>query len=277
MNELFFLGIAISIYFAASLAGATSIFFCKNEDNGLAKSIPWFMVFGLVAQAVYFDVRWENLGQIPMSNMFESLVLVSSAVAALYLVWLRTYKVAWITILAPMLTFVVLGGALLSDNSVMPLMPALQSRWLTIHVITCMVSYSAFLFAAALSGVYLKNKNAEALDKAYAITVFGFLMLTLGITTGSVWANQAWGTWWSWDPKETWSLVTWIVYVMYLHTPFVLSSLYAKTKWGDTLIESMHKNKHTVMAILNILGFIAVLVTYFGVTYLASGLHSYSS
>lgn len=275
MNELFFLGIAISIYFLASLAGATSIFFGGSGDNRFAKSIPWLMAFGLTAQALYFTARWHNFGQIPMSNMFESLVLTSAAVVAMYLVWLRTYKLTWVTVLAPMLAFVVLGGALLFDTSIMPLMPALQSKWLSFHVITCMVSYSAFFFAAALSLVYLKNGNSNLPDCGYSITVFGFLLLTLGITTGAVWANQAWGTWWSWDPKETWSLVTWIVYVLYLHVPYILSALFAKTHQKGALAERLLKNKNTVMAVLNIVGFIAVLVTYFGVTYLATGLHSY--
>lgn len=276
MNELFFLGIAISIYFLASLAGATSIFFGRSDDNRFAKSIPWFMAFGLVAQAIYFIARWQNFGQIPMSNLFESLVLTSAAIAAMYLVWLRTYQMMWITVLAPILTFAVSGCAFLFDSSVMPLMPALQSKWLSFHVITCMVSYSAFFFAAALSLVYVKNKQGDLPSHVYTITVFGFLLLTLGITTGAVWANQAWGTWWSWDPKETWSLITWIVYVIYLHAPYILSALFAKTHQKGTFVEYMLKNKNMVMAILNIVGFIAVLVTYFGVTYLATGLHSYS-
>ena len=101
-------------------------------------------------------------------------------------------------------------------------MPALQSNWLIFHVFTCMVSYGAFFAAFCTAILWLaiwrKRESQKVLDVlAYQLMAFGFLMLTVGIISGSVWAKQAWGRYWGWDPKETWSLITWFVYGIYLH------------------------------------------------------------
>ena len=113
------------------------------------------------------------------------------------------------------------------------LVPALQSNWLTAHVITCFLGYAAFAVAFSLSLLYLlKSRGGEGAtgflqtrlppadlldDYSYRIIAVGFPMLTLGIITGAAWANEAWGTYWSWDPKETWSLIVWLIYAAYLH------------------------------------------------------------
>ena len=102
--------------------------------------------------------------------------------------------------------------------------------------------------------------NTAIIDElSYQMVVIGFLMLTLGIITGSVWANSAWGSYWSWDPKETWSLITWLVYAALLHSRLMRG-------W-----------KGKKLAILSIIGFISVLFTYFGVNYILAGLHSYAT
>lgn len=104
-----------------------------------------------------------------------------------------------------------------------PLMPALQSRWLSAHVATAILAYSAFAIAFCVGIIYLvqaerDEKALKVIDrKIYRLVVWGFALLTLVIITGAVWAEEVWGNWWSWDPKETWSLVTWVVYAAYLH------------------------------------------------------------
>jgi cytochrome c-type biogenesis protein CcsB len=159
------------------------------------------------------------------------------------------------------------------ESKIQPLVPALKSNWLIAHVITCFFGYAAFGLSFGLSLMYLikqrkgaKNSNvflrlipkAPVLDDLnYQLVVIGFLMLTLGIITGSVWAHSAWGSYWSWDPKETWSLITWLVYALVLHSRMVRG-------WRGKRI-----------AFLCIVGFSCVLFTYFGVNYLA-GLHSYA-
>jgi len=148
-----------------------------------------------------------------------------------------------------------------------------KSNWLISHVITCFFGYAAFALSFGVSIMYLlklldtAEKNNRFLrlipsaaildDLNYQMIVIGFLMLTLGIITGAVWAHSAWGTYWSWDPKETWSLITWLVYASVIHTRLVRG-------W-----------KGKKIAILSIAGFACVLFTYFGVNYLA-GLHSYA-
>jgi len=115
----------------------------------------------------------------------------------------------------------------------------------------------AFVASAVL---LCKKKEDMSLDAiSYKMVAFGFLFLALGIITGAVWANSAWGTYWSWDPKETWSLITWFIYAIYLHVRF-------RKGW-----------KGKAAAWLSVAGFLAMLFTYFGVNYLLSGLHSYTS
>ncbi len=152
-----------------------------------------------------------------------------------------------------------------------PLIPALKSNWLIAHVVTCFLGYAGFALAFGLSLTYFvkrkqPGKNAffsrlpdEAIidELTYQMVVFGFLFLTIGIITGAVWANSAWGKYWSWDPKETWSLITWFVYAIFLHLRMM------RGWYGRNL------------ALVSITGFIAVMFTYFGVNFLLSGLHSY--
>jgi ABC-type transport system involved in cytochrome c biogenesis permease subunit len=154
-----------------------------------------------------------------------------------------------------------LGYASLLDKEITPLMPALKSNWLTIHVLTCFIGYAALTVAFVSSLILIiKRKDEINLDAiSYKMVAFGFLFLTLGIISGSVWANSAWGTYWSWDPKETWSLITWFIYAIYLHTRLRKGWKGKKAAW------------------LSVIGFFAMLFTYFGVNYLLSGLHSYGS
>jgi len=162
-------------------------------------------------------------------------------------------------------------------SGIQALVPALQSDWLLYHVVTCFLGYAGFAVGAAVSVMYLlklryERKGASGtvgkamsifppvatLDQInYQAVLIGFPLLTLGIITGSVWANYAWGSYWSWDPKETWSLIVWLIYAAFLHARIT------RGWWG----------KRT--AILSIIGFIATVFCYLGVNLLLPGLHSY--
>jgi cytochrome c-type biogenesis protein CcsB len=147
-------------------------------------------------------------------------------------------------------------------------MPALRSNWLTFHVFTAFLGYGGFAVAALTGAGYLiASRNGskaqtditEALDAATAKTIsFGFLFLTVGIISGAVWANSAWGTYWSWDPKETWSLITWFIYAVFLHCRFMRGWKGKRAAW------------------ISIIGFASVIFTYYGVNFLLSGYHSYA-
>jgi len=236
---------------------------------------------GLAAQTVAIVLRWVEsyamgAGHAPFSNLYESLIFFAWTIALLYLIveW-RTKNRTLGAFVMP-LAFLAMAYASFSPNissRIQPLIPALKSNWLISHVITCFFGYAAFSLSFSLSIMYFikrldneKKRNiflrliphARLLDEInYQMVVIGFLMLTLGIITGSVWAHSAWGTYWSWDPKETWSLITWFIYAFVLHSRMVRG-------WTGKRI-----------AVMCIVGFSCVLFTYFGVNYLA-GLHSYA-
>ncbi|MBW1804947.1 MAG: c-type cytochrome biogenesis protein CcsB [Deltaproteobacteria bacterium] len=238
-------------------------------------------LLGLIGHSIAIILRWIEsyqlgIGHAPLSNLYESLIFFSWTIILLYLLmeW-RTRNRTIGTFVTP-IALLAMAYASFSPNiksSIQPLLPALQSNWLITHVLTCFFGYAAFALSFALSLMYLLKKldrpekestflnlipRSGILDELnYQMVVIGFLMLTLGIITGSVWAHSAWGTYWSWDPKETWSLVTWLVYAVLLHSRLIRG-------W---------KGKR--LAVLSIIGFACVLFTYFGVNYL-SGLHSYA-
>jgi cytochrome c-type biogenesis protein CcsB len=206
--------------------------------------------------------------QAPMSNFYESLVFFAWCLPFLAILtfrrYLRDYLGTVVTIAACLLlAYASLGGV---DSRIKPLMPALKSNWLLFHVLTCFLGYAAFTLGFGVAILYLVNErrprptlpSLPELDRLiYQATIIGFLLLTLGILTGAVWAETAWGRYWSWDPKETWSLITWLMYATLLHARLVKGWQGRRIAW------------------LAVLGFAAVLFTYFGVSFLLPGLHSY--
>jgi cytochrome c-type biogenesis protein CcsB len=267
------------IYFAAF------VFYLVRMVSGKEFWGRWGTVtalIGLFAHTAALILRWITsyqigIGHAPLSNLYESLIFFAWSIVALYLVieW-RTKNRSLGTFVVPV-AFLSMAFASLSPNissRIQPLIPALQSNWLTTHVITCFLGYAAFTVAFALGMmVLLKGMEHEnharsqrfirlipepgILDELiYQSAVLGFVFLTIGIMTGSIWAHYAWGSYWSWDPKETWSLITWLVYAIMLHTRYIRG-------W---------RGKR--MAVMAIVGFICVLITYLGVNYLP-GLHSY--
>ena len=216
-------------------------------------------------------------GHAPLSNLYESLVFFSWAVAFLYLLveWRTRNRTTGVFVVP--VAFLLMAYASISpgiSDRIQPLIPALQSNWLTSHVITCFMGYAAFTVAFGLAILYLiklrrGNPGAgssrfvshipdedDLEELLYQSVLLGFVFLTLGIATGSIWAHYAWGAYWSWDPKETWSLVTWVVYAALLHARFIRG-------WRGKRL-----------AVLALVGFAAMLFTYLGVNYLPS-LHAY--
>jgi cytochrome c-type biogenesis protein CcsB len=225
---------------------------------------------------------WESyamgIGHAPLSNLYESLTFFAFTIGSIYLVVEWRLKTRLMGTFTTPLAFLAMAYASMSpsiSDRIQPLIPALKSNWLIAHVMTCFVGYAAFAIAFGISWMYLvrirrgpdaapgglldRLPAAGMLDELnYQLVMFGFLFLSAGIITGAVWANSAWGRYWGWDPKETWSLITWFVYAALLHAKLMRG-------WGGRRI-----------AILSIVGFMAVLFTYFGVNYLP-GLHSYGA
>jgi cytochrome c-type biogenesis protein CcsB len=223
---------------------------------------------GALVQTVYMLVRWSEAGRAPFSNMFESLVLFAWAIAVVYIVLSIKIRVRALAAATALITVVTLAYASAFESDIRPLMPALQSNWLSVHVFSCLLGYAGFAISFLSAIIFLvaarerskatkeiRDAMEETTDKTIA---FGFLFLAIGIITGAVWANSAWGTYWSWDPKETWSLITWFVYAIYLHCRYMRGWRGKRAAW------------------IAIVGFISILFTYIGVNFLLSGLHSYA-
>ncbi len=258
---------------------------CRKGTVSQAAVLSAAVGFGTLTAGL--GLRWHesyqvlgDAGHAPLSNFYESMVFFSWTILLVYfLIQLRYRSDILGTFVLP-LAFFALIGAQLSDNTLEPLVPALQSNWLTYHVFTCFLGYAAFAVACCASIAYLlkirqeekedqpqSGKNladlfppARTLEEInYQAVMVGFLLLSLGIITGSAWAHRAWGSYWSWDPKETWSLIVWLIYAAFLHARISRGWTGRKIAW------------------LSILGFVATLFCYLGVNFLLSGLHAYGS
>lgn len=227
-----------------------------------------FLSVGVVALAGYMGLRWMHAGRAPFSNMFESLVLLGWTITFVYLLLRFKVSIPALDAAVALLALLTLAYASMQESDIQPLMPALRSNWLTVHVLTCMLAYGGFAvsFIAAIgylisarTGTKVSIEVQNGFDATVMKTVsFGFLFLSIGIITGAVWANVAWGTYWSWDPKETWSLITWIIYAIFLHCRYLRGWSGKRSAW------------------ISLVGFICVLMTYLGVNFLMKGLHSYA-
>jgi len=249
--------------------------------------------------------RWVIAGYFPLSNLYESLLFLTCMLLTIYLyIETKTKSKLIGSVLIPV-TLLINGFANLTLSPEMqkssPLVPALQSNWLMMHVSMMLLSYGTLIMGSLLSILFLvisrfkeidlkivdnsslplynimldyyeaklvapsteiselgKIKLLQSIDNwSYRIIGLGFPFLTIGIISGGVWANEAWGSYWSWDPKETWALITWLVFATYLHARI--------TKGWE--------GKKT--ALLGGLGFFVIWVCYLGVNFLGKGLHSY--
>ena len=248
--------------------------------------------------------RWVSHGYFPLSNLYESLLFLSWTLLFIHL-FLETKTGS--KLLGPIIIPVVLlidGFSSLTlpieMQKASPLVPALQSNWLMMHVSLMMLSYATLITGSLLSILFLMlsikqpqnikddsnlklkttslafaegilalksnssttskfaSKLLENMDNmSYRIISLGFPFLTIGIIAGAVWANEAWGSYWSWDPKETWALITWLVFAAYLHA---------------RIIKGWEGKKPALLASL---GFFVVWICYLGVNFLGQGLHSY--
>ncbi|ADB35327.1 cytochrome c-type biogenesis protein CcsB [Kribbella flavida DSM 17836] len=217
----------------------------------------------------------------PWGNMYEFTISTSLAVTAVYLLFVHRYKLQWLGLGVTLVVAAVLGLATLAlYTPAGPLVPALHSYWLVIHVAAAAISGGAFTIGGLASILYLVKSRAErkvlaggtmpaslrrlptaeAMDgTAYKVLAFAFPLWTFGVlVAGPIWAEYAWGRYWGWDPKEVWSLVTWVVYAAYLHAR-------ATAGWRGSRA-----------ATIAIVGWVVFIFNFVGVNLLVSGLHSYA-
>jgi cytochrome c-type biogenesis protein CcsB len=272
MNESTLFGLAFLIYISAAFFYFSFLF---SKKEGLAKIGYNLGIFGLIVHTAALVIRTIESGHAPFTNMYESLSFLAWSAILAYVIMEGKYRIRKA---GPYFMLIVIGLMALASSPLMPaeatpLVPALQSYWLWLHVSVTMLGEAFFAVAFVTSILYLIAESREKKGRAeegaissekldsisYRSIAIGFPLFTLGgLIFGMVWAYKAWGTYWSWDPKEVWSLITWFVFALYLHTRIVMG-------W-----------KGRRSAIIAILGFLAALFTYFGVNYLLSGLHSYA-
>ena len=278
MNSSLTLSITTFVYGFSAFLYLVALVFRRQGPGVLA---TWVALLGLIGNTAGIGMRWVEsyrmgIGHAPLSNLYESLVFFAWTITLLYLFIERRYGNRVIGAFTMPLAFLAMAYASLSPNisdRIQPLLPALKSNWLIAHVITCFIGYAAFAVAFGLSIMYLirqrePDQKGSLLDRfpkskviddlTHQMIMFGFLFLSVGIISGAVWANSAWGRYWGWDPKETWSLITWFIYATLLHAK---------------LMRGWHGRR---IAYLSVIGFAAVLFTYFGVN-LLPGLHSYGA
>lgn len=270
MNTAFLI-IALCLYLTATLFYLLSL---MTGRKGLERLGPVSLLAGFAVHFISLVLRYFEAGYTPITNLHEALSFLSLCIAGFFLLLRRSYRVEILgSIIAPVLS-ILLIWALIFPVPIKPLPPVLKSYWLPIHTVFSFAGNAIFFISFFISLLYLiversikkkrllslsaKLPSLETLDSInYTCMSYGFPFLTVGIISGSIWAGLAWGSHWSWDPKETWSLITWLWYAILLHNRLAIG-------W---------RGRRT--AYMMIIGFLSMLFTFLGVTFLTSGLHSY--
>jgi len=310
-NIIFLVLLIITVFYWASLI--YSDFKLLSKISFYGTTLANGLIFCLLS------LRWLNYGYFPLSNLYESLLFLAWGITFTTIVLESKTKTSIVGSISNPISLFIIGFAGLSlpesMQSPSPLVPALKSNWLMMHVTVMMLSYASLIVGSLLGIFFLiltngkkekivlqgnsygrdfKENNLletafyregaiedysalveEKLDEStpikenrlsllesidnlsYRTISFGFPLLTIGIIAGAVWANEAWGSYWSWDPKETWALITWLVFASYLHA---------------RITKSWQGRKPAMIASV---GFIVVWICYLGVNFLGKGLHTY--
>ena len=257
------------LYFAAMIL---YFVFIAVKRDAVSKVAMIIHAAGLIIHTAAIVLRGIAAGRLPLTNQYEFATAFAWGLSLVSLVFILKFKFPVLGAFSAPVTFLIIGYAAMQSKKIHELMPALQSGWLGFHVSTAIIAYGAFGVSAVIAVIFLlrdkmKDKgfldrhipNKEKLDMiSYRSAALGILFLTFTIITGAIWAERAWGSYWSWDPKETWSLVTWIVYAVYLH-------LRIRRGW-----------RGKSAAIFAAIGFVCVIFTYIGVNTLLPGVHSYA-
>jgi len=235
-----------------------------------------FLLIGVILHAAGFISRYMTAGHIPITGMFESLSFFSLATLCVFLAFELKYNIRALGVFVAPVALVFSAYSAFLPGQIRPLAPVLNSFWLPIHTLLLFFSYAVFTVAFGAGIMYLlmeRELKAKRMGPVFrrlpSLDVLddinnrclkiGFPLLTLGIITGSVWASLAWGSYWSWDPKEVWSLITWLLYAALMHGRMALG-------W-----------RGRKAAILAIAGFCSIMITFLGVNLLLPGLHSYKN
>ncbi|MBI5756719.1 MAG: c-type cytochrome biogenesis protein CcsB [Nitrospirae bacterium] len=274
-NSYFLFDIIFWVYLIAACCYIFYLSIRKEIVGHLAFALT---VIGWLGNTAALAARTMETGRAPYANLYETMILLSWLIVMCYLVIeIKYLRLRVLGAIIVSIAFLAIGAAAMLPYRYQvaePLIPALQSNWLILHVITTFVGYAGFAVAFGLGILYLFKERAERKkgfsffdrfpsaelldDLGYRFIALGFPFVTLGIILGAIWANYAWGGYWSWDPKETWSLIVWFIYAGYFHGRLVRGWRGRKT------------------AYFSIIGFLAVIFLYWGVSFVLPGLHAYA-
>ena len=244
-----------------------------RRAGNIGLSLAW-LAFGLLLLGAVLRGVWA--GRVPWGNMYEYSLSSAVAILGVYLFISLRRDLRWLGVFATGATLLTIGLAVtVLYTEAAQLVPALTSWWLVIHVSAAIISGGAFTIAAGLTGLYLWRERAERKGRihgavarlpqavkldtmAYRILAFAFPLWTFAVIAGAIWAENAWGRYWGWDPKETWAFITWVIYAGYLHAR-------ATAGWRGRRA-----------AYIAIIGWVSFLINYFGVNLFVNSLHSYA-
>ncbi|VEG51614.1 cytochrome C biogenesis protein CcsB [Mycolicibacterium aurum] len=252
----------------------------RSFDERLGTSGVALIYVGIVALFACILLRGLSTSRVPWGNMYEFINLTSfcGLVAAAVVLRRPQYRSLWVFVLVPVLVLLTVSGKWLYSHAA-PVMPALQSYWLPIHVSVVSLGSGVFLVAGVASVLFLlkmsrlgepgrtdtigqivsKLPDAQTLDRiAYRTTIFAFPIFGFGVIFGAIWAEEAWGRYWGWDPKETVSFIAWVIYAAYLHARSTAGWRDRKAAW------------------INVAGFVAMVFNLFFINLVTVGLHSYA-
>ena len=239
--------VAWSVKTPAKLVRKTKLDFSRTDRIGRLASA--FMVLGFLLLLPGVIFRGISANRVPWGNMYEFSITGALAFSAAYLFALKKYKLRWLGLPVSLSVLLTLGTAVtLLYRPSAPLMPALKSPWLVIHVSAAIISGGVFLLANCIAATYLildryeqkglrpvwaeKLPSLEALDNlSYRLVALVFPLWTFSVIAGAIWAEAAWGRYWGWDPKETWAFITWVAYAAYLHARVTIGWRGRKAAW----------------------------------------------
>lgn len=226
-----------------------------------------FVLLGILTMSVFMAVLWIKLERAPMRTLGETRLWYGLFLSLIGTIMYFKWKIIWIIPFSILLSVLFLTINLLHpENFSKMLMPALQSYWFVPHVVVYIFAYAVLGAAAliALKGLYQFKKNSFDLKTQYyadTMVYIGFAFLTFGLLFGALWAKEAWGSYWTWDPKETWAFITWMLYLLYIHYRY------------------FHKKAQKTALWILALAFVFLLICWFGLNYLptaANSVHIYS-
>ena len=262
MNEL------PTIAFVLILAsGAIQAPFLFRKDGKNDPLSHWALLAAFLSLAAVTVYRSLAIGFPALTGTFEALVFLSAFICLVAWGYRMQGRIAFLplvqfgaTIVAA--AFLAVASSPIAPKELLAPIPALRSGWLVLHVSLSFIGESLFVASFAASIAFLATKDEKKkrdYDRvAYTSIAAGYPVFTAGaLVFGAIWAEQAWGSWWSWDPKEIWALVTWLTYTAYLHVRLV------------------RKRKDALPSIIAVIGFLCAVFTFFGVNFLLTGLHSY--